>query len=126
MSRQHWTRQQWPQESQYAPCRGRLWCAIAPPIKCRRDVVEKLESIHTIAPQHEPALPIIAKIFGQHYRDVTLFEMARQQRESHQQTKQIEQNDPFVLKVSDEPHNAIASPKACERDFYRSRLSPSR
>jgi hypothetical protein len=76
--------------------------------------------------QHEPALPIIAKIFGQHYRDVTLFEMAPQQRESHQQTKQIDQNDPFVLKVSDEPHNAIASPKACEGDFYRSRLSPSR
>ena len=48
---------------------------------------------------------------------MTFFEMARQQRKTRQQTKQIDEDDPFVLDVSDETHDAVASLKAGEDHF---------
>ncbi len=52
--------------------------------------------------------------------------MARQQRKTHQQTKQVNEDDPFVLDVSDKTHNAIASPKAGEGDFVDRDYNQSR
>src|SRR6266480_6221345 len=88
-----------------------------PPNQCRCDVVEKTGKQPRYRQQHEAALPIVRKKFWEHNRHVTLFKMTRQQRKTHQQAKQIDQDHPFVLDVSDETHNAIASLKTGERDF---------
>ena len=48
---------------------------------------------------------------------MTLFEMARQQSKTEEQTKQVSEDDPFMLDVSEETRNAIACLKASERDF---------
>ncbi len=83
----------------------------------RGDVVEKTGKQPHHRQQYETALPVMRKIFRQHCRHVTLLEMARQQREPHQQTKQIGEDDPFVLDMSDKAHRAFTGLKTGEKDL---------
>ena len=57
------------------------------------------------------------KILWQRHRHVTFFKMARQQRKTHQQTKQVDEDDPFVLDVRYKSDHARTRFEAGERDF---------
>ena len=59
----------------------------------------------------------MGKILWQRHRHVTFFKMARQQRETHQQTKQIGEDDPLVLDVRKKSDYAGTRLEAGERDF---------
>jgi hypothetical protein len=59
----------------------------------------------------------MGKILWQRHQYVTFFKMARQQRETHQQTKQIGEDDPLVLDVRKKSDHAGTCFEARERDF---------
>ena len=46
--------------------------------------------------------------FRQHYRDVAFLEVPRQQREASEQTEKVDEDDPFVAEMSEEPGRAGA------------------
>lgn len=48
---------------------------------------------------------------------MTFFKMARQQRKTHQQTKEVDEDDPFVLDVRYKSGHAGTRFEAGERDF---------
>jgi hypothetical protein len=81
------------------------------------DVIQKTGKNPHHHQQDETALPVMRKILWQRHRHVTFFKMARQQRKTHQQTKQVDEDDPFVLDVRYKSDHARTRFEAGERDF---------
>src|SRR5438034_8306525 len=83
----------------------------------RSDVVEKTGKNPHHHQQQETAFPIMRKILRQNQRHVALLEMARQQSETHEQTKKVRKDDPLVTKVIHKSNHAGTRLKAGESDF---------
>ncbi len=63
------------------------------------------------------ALPVVGEK-GRHFiGNATLLEMAGQQREAHEQQKQVGQDHPLVLEMEDEAGEARAGLEACEGEL---------
>jgi hypothetical protein len=60
----------------------------------------------------ESAFPFRGQKLWQDDRHVAFLEVARQKREASQETKEIEQNDPFVFEMEKEPGRARPGLKA--------------
>ena len=70
------------------------------------DVVEEARQHEHDDEQRKAALPVVGQEGRHLVRDAALLEMARQQREAHQQQEQVRQDHPFVLQVPAETREA--------------------
>ena len=77
----------------------------------------KLENTNTMREQHQPALPIVGQQHRHLVGHLTFFEVARQQRKSHQQQEQISQDYPFVLHMLRKASESGTILKSSKGDF---------
>ena len=82
-----------------------------------RDVVEEAREDEHDREQHEPALPAIRQECRHLVGDAALLEMAREDREAHQQQEQIGQDHGLVLHVQGETGEPRAGLEAGERQL---------
>ena len=80
----------------------------------RRDVVEEARQHEHDHQQRNAALPVVGKIGGHRVGHAAHLEVAREQREAHQQQEQVGQDHPFVLHVQREAGEAGAEFEAGE------------
>ncbi len=83
----------------------------------RRDVVEERRQHEHHDEHDERAFPVVRQEARQHRGHMRLLEVARQQRESEQQTQQVGENHPLLRQMHKEPRNAAASPETREPEL---------
>ena len=82
-----------------------------------RDIVEEAREYEHDREQREAALPSVGQERRHLVRDAALLEMARQDRETHQQQEQVRQHHPLVLDVQRKAAEAGAGFESREREL---------
>ena len=83
----------------------------------RGDIVEKARKDGDDDEQRQGAFPVVGQERGHLVGNSAPLEMPRQQRETHEEQKQVRENHPLVLHVQGEPREARAELEAREREL---------
>ena len=83
----------------------------------RRDVVEEAGKDPNHDEEDKGAFPVVRQESRQDHGHMALFEMAREQREADEQTKEVGEDDPLVAKMRNEARHTGASLEAGETEL---------
>ena len=89
-----------------------------PPISAAGDVVEKCREDEDDGEERQPALPVVRQNRRHLVRNPTLFEVAGEERETHQEQEQVRQDHPLMPDMQREPAKTRPVLEACEDSLY--------